>query len=359
MNSRCPSCTDSPLLIAVTYDPAHFRCGYCGGESFSFNSFAERLGEYFINRNIQLLEMKAYTQGVSCPRCNERMLATRPCQTHSRQERYGVLQPILPHWKGWSEPLEIQNCHHCMSYWVTHDQIKRLPAISLIEDDKYVNEGEPSLHDELITLFTATPAIKNVKEVSGSSTYTWVLSGLCLMGTLASNRATIQLFGFVPAHPFKNHGINLITSLFLHGDYGHLVGNLLFFVTFGRHIEKRMSSNHFILLFFLSGIMGNAGQFLVNRDPEIPGIGASGAISGIIVYFACMFPKAMVYLPVTPIFRMLIRPQFKAPTFAFVWFTMEYIYGLLFFRDGNVGHFAHLGGALGGLLFWIMAEKHE
>ncbi len=246
-----------------------------------------------------------------------------------------------------------------MSYWVTHDQIKRLPAISLIEDDKYVNEGEPSLHDELITLFTATPAIKNVKEVSGSSTYTWVLSGLCLMGTLASNRATIQLFGFVPAHPFKNHGINLITSLFLHGDYGHLVGNLLFFVTFGRHIEKRMSSNHFILLFFLSGIMGNAGQFLVNRDPEIPGIGASGAISGIIVYFACMFPKAMVYLPVTPIFRMLIRPQFKAPTFAFVWFTMEYIYGLLFFRDGNVGHFAHLGGALGGLLFWIMAEKHE
>lgn len=147
-------------------------------------------------------------------------------------------------------------------------------------------------------------------------------------------------FAFVPATAFENPW-TFITSIFLHASPAHLFANMFALFIFGTYLENRIYRSQFISLYFLAGIIGNLGYMLTASNQFTPGVGASGAIYGIMGASAILTPTAMVWVAGIPM------PMIVAAVF---WAVTEY---LGFFVPSNIARGAHLGGLFLGLVVGI------
>jgi len=142
----------------------------------------------------------------------------------------------------------------------------------------------------------------------------------------------------------------LFTYMFLHGGVMHILFNMWGLYMFGSILEQRIGSFRFFNLYFISGLSGAALWMLCNWNSDIPCIGASGAVSGIIIATAMFFPDMMIMMLIPPI-------PMKLKTFAFVFLVVE-----LAFEVGvsdGIAHLAHVGGFLGGYLYIRLLYKNE
>jgi len=162
--------------------------------------------------------------------------------------------------------------------------------------------------------------------------------------------AFIAHYALVPDHlrPFS-----LITSMFLHGGWLHLIGNMWFLWVFGSHVEDALGSAKFTIFYLVSGIVSGIVQLMLNLGSAVPTIGASGAIAGVMGAFLILYPRARV---VTLIFIIVFITTVELPA-AFMliyWFLIQLVSGLTSFSSftdqGGVAWFAHVGGFLAGLL---------
>jgi hypothetical protein len=158
----------------------------------------------------------------------------------------------------------------------------------------------------------------------------------------------IEEYGyFIPAKAFERPW-TFITSIFLHADFLHLFFNMFALFIFGTFLETRIDAKDYILIFLISGIFGNIAYMLISADPTIPGLGASGAIYGIMGALAVMAPTAIVYIGYVPM------PMFIA---AIVWAITEFT-GM--FVPSDIGHSAHLAGLIIGVVYGLYIRKmHE
>jgi membrane associated rhomboid family serine protease len=160
----------------------------------------------------------------------------------------------------------------------------------------------------------------------------------------------IERYGLVPD---QLHLSALVTSMFLHGGWLHLIGNMWFFWVFGSHIEDAIGSAKFLLFYLLSGIASAVVQFFTSFGSPIPTIGASGAIAGIMGAFLLLYPRVRV---VTLVFIIVfITIELPAALMLIYWFAIQLLSGLSSFgsisaSSGGVAWFAHVGGFLFGLL---------
>jgi membrane associated rhomboid family serine protease len=156
-------------------------------------------------------------------------------------------------------------------------------------------------------------------------------------------------YGFVPAHP---HFQYIISAMFLHAGWGHLVGNMYFLYVFGEKVEDRLGKLSYLLTYLLCGFGAAYLQYTVDPHSTIPMIGASGAISGICALYMVMFPWQKMRLQ----FFFLIFPLFFIPARAiFVvgfWFLEQYFMASVSSSSdlGGVAFWAHVGGFLTGIL---------
>ncbi len=148
----------------------------------------------------------------------------------------------------------------------------------------------------------------------------------------------------------------LFTSMFLHGGFLHLGGNLLYLWIFGNNIEDVLGHGKFLVFYLLAGLGGHAGHLLTNAGSTIPTIGASGAISGILGAYLLRFPQAHIQ---SLLFFVFFVRLIRAPA-AFVigwWLLMQVLGGVSAFgvtKGGGIAWFEHLGGfAVGITLFWL------
>lgn len=166
-----------------------------------------------------------------------------------------------------------------------------------------------------------------------------------------SRELFIQRYGLVPD---QLRLTSLVTSMFLHGGWLHLIGNMWFFWVFGSHIEDAIGSAKFLIFYLLSGIAAGIVQFLTSFGSPIPTIGASGAIAGIMGAFLALYPRVRV---VTLVFIVIFITTFELPA-AFMllyWFAIQLLSGATSFANisssgGGIAWFAHVGGFLFGLL---------
>lgn len=168
-------------------------------------------------------------------------------------------------------------------------------------------------------------------------------------------------FGVVPARytSFDNiteEGIfglviPLFTCLFLHGGIIHLLGNMITLWIFGDNVEDRMGKLVFLLFYFGMGIAASVGQIISAPYSEIPVIGASGAIAGVMGFYFIMFPRATVVIAV-PIFFFIDFWEVPAPVFFIFWFLLQFYSGVMGFIAGNQGvaWWAHIAGFVVGML---------
>ncbi|MGE0026411.1 MAG: rhomboid family intramembrane serine protease [Thermoleophilia bacterium] len=140
----------------------------------------------------------------------------------------------------------------------------------------------------------------------------------------------------------------LLTSLFLHADWLHLGFNMLFLWVFGNNIEERLGRIRYIPFFLVCGILATMAQVAVDPGSQVPLIGASGAISGILGAYLVLYPRVRVWTVVLPLFFL----PFKLP--AWIWLLIYLGLQLLYLGDdataggGGVAYMAHIGGFIAG-----------
>jgi membrane associated rhomboid family serine protease len=151
-----------------------------------------------------------------------------------------------------------------------------------------------------------------------------------------------------------------ITSMFMHGGWLHILGNMWFLWIFGNNVEDSMGHLRFAVFYVLCGLAAAALQVAFSPDSAIPMVGASGAIGGVMGAYVLLYPRVSVHMLV--IFGLFIR-TIAVPAYFMLgyWFLIQVLGGLgsLGRREGGVAFWAHVGGFAAGLLLVLIFRKRE
>lgn len=152
---------------------------------------------------------------------------------------------------------------------------------------------------------------------------------------------------------------HLVTSMFLHGGWMHLIGNMWFLWIFGNNVEDSMGRLRFMAFYLLTGLAAAMGQVIANPDSIIPMVGASGAISGVMGAYLVLYPRVKVYTLV-PIFIFFTSIALPAWAMLGYWFVIQLVSGLYSASEtGGVAFWAHIGGFVAGVVLIKLFTRDE
>jgi len=166
----------------------------------------------------------------------------------------------------------------------------------------------------------------------------------------------IENYGLIPVHVMEGRNLfTLVTSLFLHADFIHLGLNMLFLLIAGDGCERAMGSSRFLVFYLACGVFSGLFHAYFNSASDIPTIGASGAIFGVLAAFAILFPFRWLII----LFGLIPVP---IPAIIFVFLTV--LIETAYVASGvveNIAHTAHIGGFLAGVFLTLLfgPRKHE
>jgi membrane associated rhomboid family serine protease len=146
----------------------------------------------------------------------------------------------------------------------------------------------------------------------------------------------------------------LITSMFLHGGFLHIASNMLYLFIFGDNVEDRLGHLRFLIFYFLCGIAAGLTHIALNASSNVPSIGASGAIAGVLAAYLRLFPHARVrtLIFIGPI---VLVPRIAAAFLIIFWFATQFFTGITSLgattdQTSGVAVWAHVGGFIAGLI---------
>jgi membrane associated rhomboid family serine protease len=150
-------------------------------------------------------------------------------------------------------------------------------------------------------------------------------------------------FAVIPAE------LTILTSMFLHSGFLHLAGNMLYLWIFGNNVEDSMGHVRFVIFYIICGVVAVAGQTLQNPDSQIPMIGASGAISGVLGAYLLLYPHARVLVAI-PLGFFVHFVRLPAGWVLGLWFLFQLVSSAMTSTEGGgVAWFAHIGGFIAGM----------
>ena len=153
---------------------------------------------------------------------------------------------------------------------------------------------------------------------------------------------------------------HIFTSMFLHGGWFHLLGNMWFLWLFGNNVEDSMGHGRYLVFYLLSGVAAAAAQTFVNPSSPIPMVGASGAISGVMGAYVVLYPRVRVHMLVVLGFFIT---RIAVPAFLMLgyWFLLQLLGGLPTIGDekGGVAFWAHAGGFIAGALLILLFKDDD
>ena len=169
----------------------------------------------------------------------------------------------------------------------------------------------------------------------------------------------VNAYGMIPRDIVSGrHLWTLLTSMFLHGGFFHVIGNMLYLWIFGDNIEDAFGHGWFLLVYLFTGVVGSLLQVMLMPGSTIPTIGASGAISGVMGAYFVLFPRARV-LTLIPIFFFIRLIYLPAPLLLGFWILLQILYGCSSVpgTGGGVAYFAHIGGFVSGLILGLVVRN--
>ena len=217
--------------------------------------------------------------------------------------------------------------------------------------------------------------LKDDNPISGRPTVTYFLIGMCVvvffMQLGSESYRTGQLFysyGLIPSVLMGNDQLpmdlyaipaymTIFSSMFMHGGFMHLIGNMLYMWIFADNIEDSLGSKNFIIFYLLSGIGAAMAQVLVDTNSQIPMVGASGAIGGVLGAYIINYPKAKVLVLIPfGFFSQLIK--IRALYVLGFWFVLQFINSsMMSSQGGGVAYAAHIGGFVSGMILILFFNK--
>jgi hypothetical protein len=167
----------------------------------------------------------------------------------------------------------------------------------------------------------------------------------------------VQRWGVIPYYltqePSLGSWLTPLTSMFMHGGWMHLIGNMWFLHIFGDNIEDELGRGRFLLFYLVCGLGAVALQVAIDPSSRVPMVGASGAIAGVLGGYMMLHPRARV-VTLVPIVVFVQLVELPAWVFLFVWFGLQMLQGFTSLgvqtEAGGVAFFAHIGGFVIGLL---------
>jgi membrane associated rhomboid family serine protease/Zn-finger nucleic acid-binding protein len=359
----CPNC-NQVLTRFKTDLGVLWGCDKCQGRAVSVNLLRRTVSRDYVNTLWQHARNLPAGPGKACPTCSK---ATVEVATD------GITQPLM-----------VDVCKRCHFVWLDVGESGELPLLP----PKPKNEPELSQEArELLALHKVEQLAREARQQDGSPPAEWwqVIATLCglpieedaaparrlpwitwsvgflmvLATALAFQNLTavIQEWGMIPANPLRHNGLTFLTSFFLHGGVLHLLGNLYFLIIFGDNVEDFLGKTKYALLLFGATLLGDVCHVLLDPQSQIPTIGASGGISGIIAFYALKFP----HVRLTFAFRywFYVRWFSISAAWAFVLWTLLQFLGIWQQISGfsNVSAAAHLGGAVAGLACFIIWRR--
>ena len=156
--------------------------------------------------------------------------------------------------------------------------------------------------------------------------------------------------------------LTILTSMFLHGGWAHILGNMLFLWIFGDNVEDSMGHLKFLIFYLLGGVGAALAQVFIDTTSTVPMVGASGAISAVMAAYLVMFPNGLVQvLIILGIFPLVY--MVPAVLMIGIWILLQFLNGLASFSvpteaTSGVAYFAHIGGFVPGfILVWFFRDR--
>ena len=211
--------------------------------------------------------------------------------------------------------------------------------------------------------------LKDDNPISGKPVVTYFIISLCVLVFLvqlgSQSYKTGQLFysyGLIPSVLMGNNQlpidlyavpafVTIFSSMFMHGGFMHIIGNMLYMWIFADNIEDDLGPSKFIIFYLLSGVGAAMTQVLIDTHSQVPMVGASGAIGGVLGAYLINHPKAKVLVLIPfGFFSQLIK--IKALYVLGFWFILQFISS-----GGGVAYAAHIGGFVTGMILILFFNK--
>ncbi len=359
----CPKC-NRHLLRTKAKQGFFFECPQCRGRAIGLAVLRRVLPHPKTKALWRQASGVAAKTGVACPIC-QRPTAEVPMR--------GLQENVV----------DLDVCTGCRFVWFDAQELKRLPKKRPAPKTELTEEGREAVAmaklrvdqarerggdfgteapEETWKLLPAILGMPVEHDTLGLRRCPWLTWGItatlvvvtCL--TIGHLNIVISGWGLIPNQMWRHGGLTFITSFFLHAGWLHLIGNAYFLVVFGDNVEDYLGRWRYLLLLASAALFGDLLHIFLEPRSEIPSVGASGGISGVIVYYALQFPRArlgMIWWWFYPaFFRWIYAPAY---IWMMVWFGMQ---GLFVYRqlsgEGDVSALAHLGGAAVGFFGWLL-----
>jgi membrane associated rhomboid family serine protease len=183
-------------------------------------------------------------------------------------------------------------------------------------------------------------------------------------------REFLDAFGFVPARFLQWHDplspyrfLPIFTAMFLHGGWAHILGNMLYLWVFGDNVEDRLGHGRFLVFYLMCGTAAFLVHSFFSPEAELPAIGASGAIAGVLGAYLVLFPRSRV-MTLIPIFFIPWFVEIPAVVYLGFWFILQLFNGTLELSTeagqmGGVAWWAHAGGFVTGIVLSFVFRKSD
>jgi membrane associated rhomboid family serine protease len=191
-----------------------------------------------------------------------------------------------------------------------------------------------------------------------------------MLDTVGALELFVRAFSVIPYE--ITHGVDLppripapvyltvFTSMFMHGGFFHIFGNMLYLWIFGNNVEDNMGHGRFLVFYLICGVAAALAQIAMSPNSQIPLLGASGAVAGVLGAYLVMFPRAQVEVLVFGWFIHIVR--LPATLVLSFWIVIQLFQGVLSLglpTLGGVAWFAHIGGFLTGLILVPFFRRRE
>jgi membrane associated rhomboid family serine protease/Zn-finger nucleic acid-binding protein len=356
---HCPSCA-TPLNTIRQREGLFYHCPGCLGRAVTLPQIRRVAGDRFATKLLRQINTTAGVGPRTCPFCH------RPMR---------LLHSDDP-------PLELDGCKLCGAVWFDPQEFETVPehavasvhelhlrgaeaiAMHRLEQLKERQSADPEPDDgwKWIPAIFGFPVESETQPLRRYPLFTWSLGVFIVLISVLAFRhleAAVTAFGFVPTEAWRYGGVTSLTSFFLHGGGFHLLGNHYFLLIFGDNVEDFLGRLRYGLLILAATLTGDLIHLLADPSSTTPCVGASGGISGIIVFYALQFPKVQLGL----LFRYFVYFRWlKIPAWValILWLLLQTV-GVFEQLHGfsNVAATAHLGGAGMGFACWLWWRKRE
>jgi membrane associated rhomboid family serine protease/Zn-finger nucleic acid-binding protein len=356
---NCPNCHSS-LHTMRQREGLFYLCPGCAGRAITLPQIRRVAGDAFATGLLRQINQRSQPGDRNCPFCARSL------------RRFHAANPQL----------ELDACKMCGAVWFDPQEFEMVPegAVEGIHEvhlrgietvAKHRLEQMREHHDpgespdeswKWIPAIFGFPVESETGALRRTPLFTWLLAAVIVLISVkafSNLEAAVGQFGFIPAEAFRHGGLTLLSSFFLHADWFHLLGNLYFLMIFGDNVEDFLGRLRFGLLILVATVVGDLVHLLGSPGSTTPCVGASGGISGIIVFYALQFPKARLgfLFRYFAYFRWLQIPAWGALV---LWLLLQTI-GLVQEVHGvsNVAATAHLGGAAVGFACWLWWREQE